>query len=112
MLAALSRIGDPAQADLFQELVQEPDPERKRLAVEGLGRISDPARLPAFKKDYQRESNEELRLAYSFALDPPGRPRVPRHDRAGPALPARSARAAAATSWSWAATSCPTCTPT
>jgi HEAT repeat protein len=68
MLGALSRIGDPAQADLFQELVQDPDPERKRLAIEGLGRISDAARLPAFKKDYQREKNEELRLAYSFAL--------------------------------------------
>jgi HEAT repeat protein len=68
ILAALSRIGDPAQADLFQELVQDPDPERKRLAIEGLGRISDASRLPAFKKDYQREKNEELRLAYSFAL--------------------------------------------
>ena len=68
ILAALSRIGDPTQADLFQELVQDPDPERKRLAIEGLGRISDPSRLPAFKKDYQREKNDELRLAYSFAL--------------------------------------------
>ena len=68
VLAALSRIGDPAQADLFQELVQDPDPERKRLAIEGLGRISDVSRLPAFKKDYQREKNDELRLAYSFAL--------------------------------------------
>jgi HEAT repeat protein len=68
VLAALSRIADPAQADLFQEVVQDPDPERKRLAIEGLGRISDPPRLPAFKKDYQREKNEELRLAYSFAI--------------------------------------------
>jgi HEAT repeat protein len=68
ILAALSRIGDPAQVDLFQELVQDPDPERKRLAIEGLGRISDASRLAAFKKDYQREKNDELRLAYSFAL--------------------------------------------
>jgi HEAT repeat protein len=68
VLAALSRIADPAQADLFQEVVQDPDPERKRLAIEGLGRISDPPRLPAFKKDYQREKTDELRLAYSFAL--------------------------------------------
>jgi HEAT repeat protein len=68
VLAALSRIADPAQADLFQEVVQDPDPERKRLAIEGLGRISDPSRLPAFKKDYQREKADELRLAYSFAL--------------------------------------------
>jgi HEAT repeat protein len=68
VLAALARIGDPAQTDLFQEVVQDPDPERKRLAVEGLGRISDAARLPAFKKDYQREKGDELRLAYSFAL--------------------------------------------
>jgi HEAT repeat protein len=68
VLAALSRIADPAQVDLFQEVVQDPDPERKRLAVEGLGRISDPSRLPAFKKDYQREKSDEMRLAYSFAL--------------------------------------------
>lgn len=68
ILACLSRIGDPAQADLFRELVQDPDSERKRLAVEGLGRISDDSLLPAFKKDYQRERNEELKLAYSFAL--------------------------------------------
>jgi HEAT repeat protein len=68
ILTAISRIGDPSQADLFQELVQDPDPERKRLAIEGLGRISDVSRLPAFKKDYQREKNEEVRLADSFAL--------------------------------------------
>jgi HEAT repeat protein len=67
-LACLSRIGDPNQADLFRELIQDPDPERKRLAVEGMGRISDSSMLPAFKKDYQRERNDELRLAYSFAL--------------------------------------------
>jgi len=68
VLDCLSRIGDPGQADLFRDLVQDPDPDRKRLAVEGLGRISDASMLPAFKKDYQRERNEELRLAYSFAL--------------------------------------------
>ncbi len=68
ILNCLSRIGDPKQADLFRELVQDPDPERKRIAVEGLGRISDAAMLPAFKKDYQREKNDELRLAYAFAL--------------------------------------------
>jgi HEAT repeat protein len=68
ILATLSRIGDPSQADLFRELVQDPDPERKRLAVEGLGRISDASMLPALKKDYQREKNDELRLAYAFAL--------------------------------------------
>ena len=68
ILACLSRIGDPGQGDLFRELVQDPDPEKKRLAVEGLGRISDASMLPAFKKDFQRERNEELRLAYNFAL--------------------------------------------
>ena len=67
-LAALSRITDPAQKELFQELVQDADTERKRLAIEGLGRISDQSRLGAFKKDFQRERSEELRLAYAFAL--------------------------------------------
>ncbi len=68
VLETLSRIADPAQADLFLQLIQDPDPERKRLAVEGLGRISDSERLPAFKKDYQRERNDEVKLAYSFAI--------------------------------------------
>jgi HEAT repeat protein len=68
VLATLSRIGDPAQAELFQQLVQERNPEHKRLAVEGLGRLADPSRLGAFKKDYQREKHEDVRLAYAFAL--------------------------------------------
>jgi HEAT repeat protein len=68
VLEALSRIADPRQADLFLQLVQDPDPERKRLAVEGLGRVSDSSRLPAFKKDYQRERNDDVRLAYAFAI--------------------------------------------
>lgn len=68
VLATLSRIGDPAQAELFQQLVQDRDSEKKRLAVEGLGRLADPARLDAFKKDYQREKDEAVRLAYAFAL--------------------------------------------
>jgi HEAT repeat protein len=67
-LSCLSRIGDPAQADLFRELLQDPDVERRRLAVEGLGRVADTSILPSFKKDYQREHNDELRLAYSFSM--------------------------------------------
>jgi HEAT repeat protein len=68
VLESLSRIADPAQADLFRDLVQDPDVERRRLAIEGLGRVAAPELLPLFKKDYQRERNEELRLALSFAL--------------------------------------------
>jgi HEAT repeat protein len=67
-LETLSRIGDPQQGDLFRELIQDPDPDRRRLAIEGLGRLADQSLLPAFTKDYQRERNEELKLAYSFAL--------------------------------------------
>ncbi len=68
VLECLSRIGDASQADLLRELTADPDVERRRLAVEGLGRISDPGILPAFKKDYQREKSEEMKLALSFAL--------------------------------------------
>jgi HEAT repeat protein len=68
VLECLSRIGDPAQADLFRELVQDPNAETKRLAIEGLGRVADSSMMDAFKKDYQRERSEELKLAYSFAL--------------------------------------------
>jgi HEAT repeat protein len=68
ILDTLSKVADPAQVDLFREIVKDPDPEKKRLAIEGLGRISDASMLSAFKKDFQRERNDELRLAYSFAL--------------------------------------------
>ncbi len=68
VLACLSRIADPAQADLFRDLLQDPDPDRRRLAVEGLARVSDASLLPAFKKDFQRETNPELKLAYNFAI--------------------------------------------
>jgi HEAT repeat protein len=68
VLASLSRIADPTQADLFRELLQDPDPEKRRLSIEGLGRVAEPSLLAAFKKDYQRERAEDLRLAYSFAI--------------------------------------------
>ncbi|HLA76026.1 MAG TPA: HEAT repeat domain-containing protein [Vicinamibacteria bacterium] len=68
VLETLSRIGDSGQAELFQQLIQDPDPEKKRLGIEGLARISDPSRMAAFKKDYQREGNQELKLAYAFAI--------------------------------------------
>jgi HEAT repeat protein len=68
VLAALSRIGDPAQGDLFRELLSSGDPEQRRLAIEGLGRVADRSMLDAFKKDYQREKNPDVRLAYNFAL--------------------------------------------
>lgn len=68
VLASLSRIGDPAQADLFRELLASSDPEQRRLAIEGLGRVADRSLLDAFKKDFQREKNADVRLAYNFAL--------------------------------------------
>jgi HEAT repeat protein len=68
ILSCLSRVKDPDQADLFRELVQAPNSETHRLAVEGLGRIAGEEMLPAFKKDFQREGNDELRLAYAFSL--------------------------------------------
>jgi HEAT repeat protein len=67
-LEALSKVADPGQADLFKELIQETDADRKRLSIEGLARVADASLLPAFKKDYQREKIEELKIAYSFAI--------------------------------------------
>jgi HEAT repeat protein len=68
VLSALTLTGDPNQADLYRELLESTDPERRRMAVEGLARISDPAVLPGFKKDFQREGNIDVRLAYNFAI--------------------------------------------
>jgi HEAT repeat protein len=68
VLESLARVADPAQADLFEQLVQDADPDRRRLAIEGLARVADGGLLPALKKDYQRTRDEELKLAYSFAI--------------------------------------------
>lgn len=68
VLESLSRLADPAQAELFRSLAQDPDLERRKLAIEGLARVADGTMIAAFKKDFQRESNESLRLALAFAL--------------------------------------------
>ena len=68
VLAALSRTGDPAQTDLYRELLYSNDPDQRRLAVEGLARIADASMLPAFKTDFQREKNSDVRMAYGFGI--------------------------------------------
>ncbi len=67
-LAALARTGDPAQDDLYRELLLTNDPEHRRLAVEGLARIADASMMPAFKVDFQRERNGDVRMAYAFGI--------------------------------------------
>jgi HEAT repeat protein len=68
VLASLARTGDPAQGDLYRELLFSNDPEQRRLAVEGLGRIADKSMLSAFKTDFQREKSGDVRIAYAFAI--------------------------------------------
>lgn len=67
-LAAMTKTGDPNQADVYRQLLMSTDPERRRLAVEGLARVSDPSVIDGFKKDFQREKNDDVRLAYNFAI--------------------------------------------
>jgi len=69
----LSRNRRFAQTDLFQELVQDPDPERKRLAIEGLGRILDasrPARIQEGTTSARR--TKSCASPTASALDPLG----------------------------------------
>ena len=73
-LAALARTEDPNQADLYRQLLMSSDPERRRLAVEGMARISDPSMIDGFKKDFQREKNADVGLAYNFAITRLGDP--------------------------------------
>jgi HEAT repeat protein len=68
VLSALARTGDPAQADLYKELLFSNDPEMRKLAVEGLARIADASMLPAFKTDFQREKDGDVRMAYGFGI--------------------------------------------
>ena len=63
---SLSRIGDPAQADLFRELLTSNDPEQRRLAVEGLGRVADASMLVGVQD--RLPAREERRRAHGLQL--------------------------------------------
>ena len=112
ILAALSRIGDPAQADLFQELVQDPDPERKRLAVEGLGRISDASRAARLQEGLPAREERGAAAGLQLRPHPAGRPRLPRHASCSAALAHAGHAQPRATSWRWGRPSCPSSIPT
>ena len=68
VLKSLARTGDPAQGDLYRELLFSNDLDQRRLAVEGLARIADKSMLAAFKTDFQREKSGDVRIAYAFAI--------------------------------------------
>jgi len=68
ILVTLSRLKAPELGEFFLEQLDDPDPSRRRLAIEGLARISDPSVIDGFKKDFQRARNEEMRMALAFAL--------------------------------------------
>jgi hypothetical protein len=110
-LQALSRVADPAQADLFRELVQDADPERKRLAVEGLARVSDERLLPAFKRT--SSARKATSCAWPTASPSPCSATAPSWTAScSTCRRRRSAAAAGSTCWSSAPACSVSCTPT
>ena len=86
VLACLSRIGDPAQAELFRELVQDPNQETRRLAIEGLGprrRLFD---APGVQEGLSKGEKRGAEARVQLCPHPARRPGVPRQHRALPAL--------------------------
>ena len=112
VLAALSRIGDPAQADLLPGARAGPRSGAQAAGHRGAGPHLRPAAAARVQEGLP--AREERRAAAGLQLrpHPARRPRVPGHHRAAACPRARWARAAAATSWRWDRASCPTSTPT
>ncbi len=68
LLDSMSHLREPKLGDLFRELLQDGDVNRRRLSIDGLARISSESLVDPLKRDFQREQNNELRLALAFAL--------------------------------------------
>ena len=67
-LSSLAQLALPQDRALFQRLIRQVDPPRRRVALEGLSRLNDQPSEPRLKRDFQREKDEELRAAYAFAI--------------------------------------------
>ncbi|HRB12698.1 MAG TPA: hypothetical protein PKU70_06780, partial [Vicinamibacteria bacterium] len=67
-LNSLAQIALPQDRALFQRLVLQPDPRKRRPGIEALARLNEKGNEARFKRDFQREKNEELRAAYAFAI--------------------------------------------
>jgi hypothetical protein len=67
-LNSLAQIALPQDRPLFQRLVLQSDPRKRRPGIEALARLNDKGNEARFKRDFQREKNEELRAAYAFAI--------------------------------------------
>ena len=67
-LATLGRLALVQDRPLFQRLVLQTDPQRRRPSIEGLARLGEKGNEARFKRDFQREKNDELRAAYAFAI--------------------------------------------
>lgn len=67
-LNSLAQIALPQDRPLFQRLVLQSDPRKRRPGIEALARLGDKGNEARFKRDFQREKNEELRAAYAFAI--------------------------------------------
>jgi len=68
ILDSMSHLREPKLADLFRELLQDGDVNRRRLSIDGLARVSSESLIDPLKRDFQREQNNEVRLALAFAL--------------------------------------------
>ena len=67
-LNSLAQIALPQDRPLFQRLVLQPDPRKRRPGIEALARLNEKGNDGRFKRDFQRERSEELRAAYAFAI--------------------------------------------
>ncbi len=67
-LNSLALIALPQDRPLFQRLILQSDPRKRRSGIEALARLNEKVNEARFKRDFQREKNDELRAAYAFAI--------------------------------------------
>jgi HEAT repeat protein len=68
-LEALAMLGIPSDRAVFQQHVENDDPELRAAALEGLGRIREPEDYPVLEKAYNEQNVDwRVHLAAAFAL--------------------------------------------
>jgi HEAT repeat protein len=68
-LGCLAMLGVPEDRTVFQHYIEDPDPDLRASALEGLGRIREPQDTPALEQAYnEKNADVKIHLAAAFAL--------------------------------------------
>jgi HEAT repeat protein len=68
-LQCLAMLGLPEDRTVFRHYIEDPDPDLRASALEGLGRIREPEDTPALEQAYnEKNADPKIHIAAAFAL--------------------------------------------